>query len=162
MQTDQFVYVTYIRTTPEKLWKALIESEFTRQFWCNTTQESEWKPGATWKILMPDGAVADSGEVVEIDPHRRLVLKWRNEFRPELKAEGYSRLTYQLEPEGKSVKLTVIHEMEKEGSKFIEAVSSGWPHILASLKSLLETGESLEETREWPKDLTATSKDKVD
>jgi uncharacterized protein YndB with AHSA1/START domain len=162
MQTDQFVYVTYIRTTPEKLWKALIEPEFTRQFWCNTTQESEWKPGATWKILMPDGAVADSGEVVEIDPHRRLVLKWRNEFRPELKAEGYSRLTYQLEPEGKSVKLTVIHEMEKERSKFIEAVSSGWPHILASLKSLLETGESLEETREWPKDLTATSKDKVD
>jgi uncharacterized protein YndB with AHSA1/START domain len=162
MQTDQFVYVTYIRTTPEKLWKALIEPEFTRQFWCNTTQESEWKPGATWKILMPDGAVADSGEVVEIDPHRRLVLKWRNEFRPELKAEGYSRLTYQLEPEGKSVKLTVIHEMEKEGSKFIEAVSSGWPHILASLKSLLETGESLEETREWPKDLTAESKQKVD
>jgi uncharacterized protein YndB with AHSA1/START domain len=162
MQTDQFVYVTYIRTTPEKLWKALIEPEFTRQFWCNTTQESEWKPGATWKILMPDGAVADSGEVVEIDPHRRLVLKWRNEFRPELKAEGYSRLTYQLEPEGKSVKLTVIHEMEKEASKFIEAVSSGWPHILASLKSLLETGESLEETREWPKDLTAASKDKVD
>jgi uncharacterized protein YndB with AHSA1/START domain len=162
MQTDQFVYVTYIRTTPEKLWKALIEPEFTRQFWCNTTQESEWKPGATWKILMPDGAVADSGEVVEIDPHRRLVLKWRNEFQPELKAEGYSRLTYQLEPEGKSVKLTVIHEMEKEGSKFIEAVSSGWPHILASLKSLLETGESLEETREWPKDLTAASKDKVD
>jgi uncharacterized protein YndB with AHSA1/START domain len=162
MQTDQFVYVTYIRTTPEKLWKALIEPEFTRQFWCNTTQESEWKPGATWKILMPDGAVADSGEVVEIDPHRRLVLKWRNEFRPELKAEGYSRLTYQLEPEGKSVKLTVIHEMEKERSKFIEAVSSGWPHILASLKSLLETGESLEETREWPRDLTATSKDKVD
>ena len=162
MKKDQFVYVTYIRTTPEKLWKALIEPEFTRQFWCNTTQESEWKPGATWKILMPDGAVADSGEVVEIDPHRRLVLKWRNEFRPELKAEGYSRLTYQLEPEGKSVKLTVIHEMEKERSKFIEAVSSGWPHILASLKSLLETGESLEETREWPKDLTATSKDKVD
>jgi uncharacterized protein YndB with AHSA1/START domain len=150
MKKDQFVYVTYILTTPEKLWKALTEPEFTKKFWCNTTQESEWKPGASWKILMPDGRVADSGEVVEIEPHRRLVLKWRNEFRPELKAEGYSRLTYQLEKEGKSVKLTVIHEMEKEGSKFIEAVSSGWPHILASLKSLLETGESLEETREWP------------
>lgn len=115
MQKDQFVYVTYIRTTPEKLWKALIEPEFTRQFWCDTRQESEWKPGASWKILMPDGGVADSGEVVEIEPHRWLVLKWRNEFRPELKAEGYSRLTYQLEREGKSVKLTVIHEMEKEG-----------------------------------------------
>ena len=152
MKKDQFVYITYIRTSPEKLWKALIEPEFTRKFWVNTTQESEWKPGATWKILMPDGRVADSGEVLEIEPPRRLVLKWRNEFRPELKAEGYSRLTYQLEKEGKSVKLTVIHEMEKEGSKFIEAVSTGWPHILASLKSLLETGESLEETREWPRE----------
>jgi uncharacterized protein YndB with AHSA1/START domain len=152
MKKDQFVYVTYIRTTPEKLWEALIEPEFTRKFWCNTTQKSEWKPGASWKILMPDGRVADSGEVVEIEPHQRLVLKWRNEFRPELKAEGYSRLTYQLEKEGKSVKLTVIHEIEKQGSKFIEAVSSGWPHILASLKSLLETGESLEETREWPRE----------
>ncbi len=152
MKKDQFIYVTYIRTTPEKLWKALIEPEFTRRFWCNTTQESEWKPGASWKILMPDERVADSGEVVEIEPNRRLVLKWRNEFRPELKAEGYSRMTYELEKEGNSVKLTVIHEIEKEGSKFIEAVSSGWPHILASLKSLLETGESLEETREWPRE----------
>ena len=152
MKKDQFIYVTYIRTTPEKLWKALIEPEFTRRFWCNTTQQSEWKPGASWKILMPDGRVADSGEVVEIEPNRRLVLKWRNEFRPELKAEGYSRMTYELEKEGNSVKLTVIHEIEKEGSKFIEAVSSGWPHILASLKSLLETGESLEETREWPRE----------
>jgi uncharacterized protein YndB with AHSA1/START domain len=159
---DQFVYVTYIRTTHEKLWKALIEPEFTRQFWYDTTQDSEWKPGSSWKILIPDGRVADSGEVVEIEPRRRLVLKWRHELGPELKAEGFSRLTYELEKEGNSVKLTVIHEIEKEGSKFIEAVSSGWPHILASLKSLLETGESLEETREWPKDLTAASKDKVD
>ena len=153
MKKDQFVYVTYIRTTPEKLWKALIEPEFTRKFWHDTTQESEWKPGAPWKILTPDGRVADSGEVIEIEPRRRLVLKWRHELGPELKAEGYSRLTYQLEKEGNSVKLTIIHEIEKEGSKFIEAVSSGWPHILASLKSLLETGESLEETREWPRSL---------
>jgi len=153
MKKDRFVYVTYIRTTPEKLWKALIEPEFTRKFWHDTTQESEWKPGAPWKILTPDGRVADSGEVIEIEPRRRLVLKWRHELGPELKAEGYSRLTYQLEKEGKSVKLTIIHEIEKEGSKFIEAVSSGWPHILASLKSLLETGESLEETREWPRSL---------
>jgi uncharacterized protein YndB with AHSA1/START domain len=152
MKKDQFVYVTYIRTTPEKLWKALIDPEFTRKYWAETWQESEWKPGASWRVMIPDGRVADSGEVLEIEPHRRLVLKWRNEFRPELKAEGYSRLTYQLEKEGNSVKLTVIHEIDKEGSKFIEAVSSGWPHILASLKSLLETGESLEETREWPRE----------
>ena len=73
MKKDQFVYVTYIRTTPEKLWNALIKPEFTRKFWHNTTQESEWKPGASWKILMPDGRVVDSGEVLEIEPRRRKV-----------------------------------------------------------------------------------------
>ena len=77
-------------------------------------------------------------------------MSWRNEFRPELRAEGYSRLTYTLEKVGDSVKLTVIHESDKPNSKFLEGVSGGWPHILASLKSLLETGESLVETREWP------------
>ncbi len=148
----RFVHVTYIRTTSEKLWRALLEPAFTRQYWCNTTQESEWKRGASWKIRMPDGRVADSGEVLEIKPRKKLVLKWRNEFRPELKAEGYSRMTYELEPEGKSVKLTVTHEINKPNSKFLRAVSNGWPHILASLKSLLETGESLVETREWPED----------
>jgi uncharacterized protein YndB with AHSA1/START domain len=87
---------------------------------------------------------------LEIQPHRRLVLSWRNEFKPELHAEGESRLTYELEQHGESVKLTVIHEMDRPGSKLIEQVSSGWPMILASLKSLLETGESLVETRKWP------------
>jgi uncharacterized protein YndB with AHSA1/START domain len=150
MASSRFVYVTYIRTTPAKLWRALMDPEFTRQYWAETRQESEWKPGATWRIMIPDGRVADSGEVLEIEPERRLVLSWRNEFMPELRAEGYSRLTYELEPLGESVKLTVIHEMDKPGSKLIEAVSGGWPHILASLKSLLETGESLVETRRWP------------
>ena len=151
MPDSRFVYVTYIRTTPEKLWQALTDPEFTRQYWAGTTHESEWKVGAPWRIMMPDGRVADSGEVLEIEPHKRLVLSWRNEFKPELRAEGYSRLTYELEQQGESVKLTVIHEMDKPGSKLIEAVSGGWPHILASLKSLLETGESLEATRRWPK-----------
>ena len=150
MAESRFVYVTYIRTTPEKLWKALIDPEFTRRYWCDTRQESEWKPGSSWRIMIPDGRVADSGEVVEIEPHRKIVLRWRNEFRPELRAEGYSRLTYELEKVGDSVKLTILHEIDKPDSKFIQAVSNGWPHILASLKSLLETGESLAETREWP------------
>ncbi len=152
MTKSEFVYVTYIRTTPEKLWQALIEPEFTRRFWSETWQESEWTPGASWKLMIPDGRVGDSGEILEIEPHRRLVLSWRNEFIPEMRAEGYSRLTYELEKQGESVKFTVIHEMEKPGSKLIEAVSSGWPIILASLKSLLETGESLEQTRHWPKE----------
>jgi uncharacterized protein YndB with AHSA1/START domain len=151
MADSRFVYVTYIRTTPEKLWQALIDPEFTRRYWAGTWQESDWTPGASWRIMIPDGRVADTGEILEIEPPRRLVLKWRNEFKPEMRAEGYSRLTYELEKVGDSVKLTVIHEIDKPGSKLIEAVSNGWPHLLASLKSLLETGESLEETRQWPK-----------
>jgi len=143
--------VTYIRTTPEKLWKALIDPEFTRRFWNETWQDCEWKPGATWRLMIPDGRVADAGEVVEIEPQRRLVLRWRNEFMPELREEGYSRMTYEIEKKGESVKLTVIHEMERGGSKLIDAVSGGWPMILSSLKSLLETGQALEETKRWPK-----------
>jgi len=151
MAESQFVYVIYIRTTPEKLWQALIEPEFTRQFWAETWQESEWKPGASWRIMIPDGRVADTGEIVEFEPYRRIVLTWRNEFKPELRAEGYSRLTYELDQQKDSVKLTVLHEIDKTGSKFIQAVSQGWPPILSSLKSLLETGEALEVTRQWPK-----------
>jgi uncharacterized protein YndB with AHSA1/START domain len=150
MDKPKFVYVTYIRTTPEKLWRALTEPEFTKQVWAGTWQECDWTPGAPWRIMIPDGRVADSGEVLEVDPPRRLVLKWRNEFKPELRAEGYSRMTYELEQQGETVKLTVTHEIDQPDSKFIQAVSNGWPMILASVKSLLETGESLEATRRWP------------
>jgi uncharacterized protein YndB with AHSA1/START domain len=148
----KFVYVTYIRTNAERLWHALIEPEFTKQYWAGTWQESDWTKGASWRIMIPDGRVADAGEVVEIKPHRRLVLTWRNEFRPELRQEGFSRLTYELEQQGDMVKLTLTHEMSElqaGPSKLIDAVSNGWPAILASLKSLLETGESLEATRCW-------------
>jgi uncharacterized protein YndB with AHSA1/START domain len=147
---SKFVYVTYIRTTPEKLWRALIEPEFTRQFWAATTQDCDWKVGSSWKLMIPDGRVGDAGEVLEIDPPRLLVLSWRNEFQPQLHAEGFSRMSYLLEPQGEMVKLTVTHEMPHPDSEFIEKVSGGWPIILSSLKSLLETGESLEATRCWP------------
>jgi uncharacterized protein YndB with AHSA1/START domain len=149
MDHDRFVYVTYIRTTREKLWQALTEPAFTRLYWFGTWQDSQWQPGSSWKLMIPDGRVGDSGEVLEVDPPRRLVLSWRNEF-TELRGEGYSRATFELEQQGESVKLTVVHEIDKTGSKFIEAVSSGWPHILASLKSLLETGEPLDGTSRWP------------
>jgi uncharacterized protein YndB with AHSA1/START domain len=65
---SKFVYVTYIRTTPERLWQALTDPEFTRQFWVGTTQDCDWKVGASWKLKFPDGRVGDSGEVLEIDP----------------------------------------------------------------------------------------------
>lgn len=136
-----FVYVTYIRTTPERLWSALTSPEFTKRYWFGVHHDSAWKAGASWKLVFPDGRVADAGEILEIDPPRRLVLKWRNEFRPELKAEGYSRCTFELEPVDGTVRLSITHVMDREQSKFIEAVSGGWPLILSNLKSLLETGE---------------------
>jgi uncharacterized protein YndB with AHSA1/START domain len=151
MAESRFVYVTYIRTTPEKLWQALIDPEFTRRYWCETVQESTWQPGSPWRVMIPDGRVGDAGEIVECDRPRKLVLTWRNEFIPELHAEGYSRLTYLLEPAGTTVKLTLIHEMDRPESQLINAVSQGWPAILASLKSLLETGEPIEETTRWTK-----------
>jgi uncharacterized protein YndB with AHSA1/START domain len=150
MAESEFVYVTYIRTTPEKLWRALIEPEFTRKFWVGTVQECDWKVGSPWKIVVPDGRVADAGEVLEIDPPRKLVLSWQNHLFPELTKEGFSRLTYELEATGGTVKLTVIHTMDRKDSKLVKAVSTGWPNILASLKSLLETGQALEGTDRWP------------
>jgi uncharacterized protein YndB with AHSA1/START domain len=151
MADSRFVYVIYIRTTPEKLWQTLLDPEFTRQFWVGTWQDCEWKAGSPWKLMIPDGRVGDSGEVLEIDPPRRLVLSWRNEFKPELHEEGYSRMTYTLEPEGEVVKLTVLHEIDRPSSKLIDGVSNGWPHVLSSLKSLLETGESFVVSRTWPR-----------
>jgi uncharacterized protein YndB with AHSA1/START domain len=147
MAESRFVYVTYIRTTPEKLWQALLDPEFTRRYFFETWQDCAWKAGASWRMVVPDGRATDSGQVLEIDPPRRLVLSWRNEFRPELHEEGYSRCTFELEPKGSSVKLTIVHEIDRPDSKLVQAVSNGWPHILSSLKSLLETGEPLEETR---------------
>lgn len=153
MAGDRFVYVIYIRTTQEKVWEALTKPEFTRAYWCETWHDTTWEPGSAWKLMIPDGRVADGGEVIEIEKPRRLVLNWRNEFLPEMRAEGYSRCTFELEPSGDAVKLTVTHEIDKPKSKLIEGVSSGWPAILSSLKSLLETGEALEATKRWPKDL---------
>jgi len=143
MSHDRFVYVTFIRTTPEKLWEALTTPAFHRQYWFGMHLESDFKPGSPWRMVFEDGSTADAGEVVEADPPRRLALSWRNEFRPELTAEGFSRASFDIEPTEGSVKLTVIHEIDRTGSKLIEAVSGGWPRILSSLKSLLETGQSL-------------------
>jgi len=143
METETFLYVTYIRTTAEKLWDALTKPEFTRLYWFGVTLESTWKAGAAWRMVHPDGRLTDSGEVLEVDRPRRLVLKWRNEWRPELKAEGFSRAVFELEPLGDSVKLTVTHEIAVKGSKLIEAVSGGWPKVLSNLKTYLETGQAL-------------------
>ncbi|MGV1756203.1 SRPBCC family protein [Rhizobium sp. A22-96] len=140
MTGSKFVYVTFIRTTPEKLWSALTTPEFIKQYWFDMVHHTEWRVGSPWKMLFPDGRVADAGEIAEFDPPKRLAFKWRNEWRPDLKDEGWSRCVMELEPAGETVKLTVRHTIEVENSKFIDAVSGGWPKILSNLKSLLETG----------------------
>lgn len=142
-----YLYVTFIRTTPERLWDALTDPETMRKYWFDMHQECEWKAGSPWRLLFPDGRVADAGEVLEVDPPNRLVIRWRNEFRPELKAEGYSRCTMEIEPIGEAVKLTVTHTIDVPQAQFIQAVGGGWPRVLSNLKSLLETGEVVLPTR---------------
>ena len=150
MTESRFVYVTYIRSTPEKIWEALTTPEFQKKYWFGSYQESEWKPGASWKLLMPEARVADAGEVVEAEPPRRIVLKWRNEFVPELKEAGFTSCTFEIEPEGELTKLTVVHEAPAP-HPLIERVAAGWPKILSSLKTLLETGQGMPRTDQWPK-----------
>jgi uncharacterized protein YndB with AHSA1/START domain len=140
MARSTFVYVTYIRTTPEKLWSALTDSQFIEQYWFGFNCESQWTAGSSWKMVSGDGEIYDSGEIVEADPPRRLVVRWQHQKRPELKAEGDSLCTMELEPSGTAVKLTLTHTIERDPSKLIEAVSGGWPKVISNLKSLLETG----------------------
>ena len=140
MARSTFVYVSYMRTTPEKLWSALTDADFIRQYWFGMNCECQWTAGSPWKLVSGDGQVYDSGEIIEADPPRRLVIRWQHQRRPELTAEGDSRCTLELEPVGTSVKLSITHTIECEPSKFIEAVSGGWPKVVSNLKSLLETG----------------------
>ena len=138
---SSYVYVTYIRTTQEALWQALTTEEFMRQYWFGAAFDTDWKVGSSWKMVFADGRVTDGGEILEIEPQRRIVLKWRNEMRADLTAEGFGRCEITLEPDAGAMKLTIAHSIERADSKLIAAVSSGWPRILSNLKSLLETGQ---------------------
>jgi uncharacterized protein YndB with AHSA1/START domain len=146
MARTTFVYVTYIRTTPEKLWTALTSADFQTQYWFGMHCESQWTAGSPWKLVSGVGEVYDAGEIVEAQPPRRLVIRWQHQNKPELKAEGASLCTMEMEPNGAAVKLSITHTIEREPSKVIEAVSGGWPKVLSNLKSLLESGSiALEE-----------------
>ena len=148
---SRFVYVTYIRTTAEELWAALTTPEFMKKYWFGMNFETDWKVGSPWRMIFPDGRVADAGEVVEIEQPKRLVLRWRNEFRLELHEEGDARCVIEIEQAGAVTRLTITHEIDKPGSKLIDAVSIGWPKILSSLKSLLETATALPAFGEPPR-----------
>ena len=144
MARSTFVYVTYIRTTPEKLWSALTSDvEFMKQYWFGMHGESEWTPGSAWTLISGDGQIFDAGDIVEAEPPRRLVIRWRHQRRPELAAEGDSLCTIELASEGPAVKLSITHTIERDPSQLITAVSGGWPKIMSNLKSLLETGSAV-------------------
>jgi uncharacterized protein YndB with AHSA1/START domain len=137
---SRFVYVSYIRTTPEKLWSALTDAEFMKQYWFGVHCESQWKAGSAWKMVDGKGQILDAGEIVEAEPPRRMVIRWQHQSKPELKAEGESLCTIELEPFGAAVKLSITHTINREPSKLIEAVSGGWPKVISNLKALLESG----------------------
>ncbi len=160
MEHPEFVYTTYIRTTPERLWRALTDPSFTSRWW-QTTFDTDWKVGSTMTWNNHGIVIADPGQVIlESDPYRRLAYTWHT-FTPELKdrlqfgdelfaklaSERRSRVTFDIEPAGELVKLTVIHDDFEPGSTAATMVRNGWPVFLSSLKTLLETGEPLPSTR---------------
>jgi uncharacterized protein YndB with AHSA1/START domain len=150
-----FVYVTHIRTTPEKLWQALTAREFLRQYWIAGPGESDWRKGSalTWEVS-PGEEFRDLGQVVlESEPYRRLSYTWHTYQREwgdwtdeefaELVREKRSKVTFDIEQDGASVKLTVTHDGFVPGSQMLAGITAGWPKIVSGLKTLLETGESL-------------------
>lgn len=143
MSKPEFVYVTYIETTAEKLWHALTDGDFTPRYWFGVHLRSDWKVGSTFEMVHGDGNVSDTGKVVECDPPRRLAYTFIN-VSDKYKGEAPALATFEIEPWGNLVKLTLTHQGFTEGSKFLSAVSKGWPAILSGLKSLLETGKVLE------------------
>ncbi|RBM22225.1 ArsR family transcriptional regulator [Prauserella sp. PE36] len=158
MSKPEFVYTTYINTTPERLWQALTEPAFTRRYW-GVTFETDWREGSTMAWEQNGWRSDDAAQVVlEAKPYERLSYAWHT-FTPEfagavgmsegkvaaLAAERRSKVTFELEQQGSLVKLTVVHDGFDQGSTLLESISEGWPALLASLKTLLETGEALPE-----------------
>ena len=141
MSKPEFVYTTYIETTPEKLWHALTDGDFTPRYWFGHRVSSDWKVGSSYKFTK-DGARTIEGKVLIADPHTRLAYSW-DDCSMEEKRERTSRVTFDLEPRGEVVKLTVTHDNLDEGGRTLRAISGGWPLVMASLKSLLETGREL-------------------
>ena len=153
MSKPQFVYTTYIETTAEKLWQALTDGDFTERYWFGHRITSDWKVGSAYGFTN-QGKPMVEGKVLVSDPPRRLAYSWNNR-KEEAKGEGISRVTFDLEPRGNVVKLTVIHDELGEDGKTLRDISGGWPLVIASLKSMLETGKPL------PADVLALSKKEV-
>ncbi len=144
MGKGTFVYVTYIATRPETVWKALLDGEFTRQYWGHENV-SDWEPGSAWEHQRVDAArtVDILGEVLEAEPPRRLVITW-GEPGDKARRDRHSRVTFVIEPVADMVRLTVVHDELEAGSEMQRKITEGWPRVLSSLKSLLETGRPLQ------------------
>jgi uncharacterized protein YndB with AHSA1/START domain len=141
MSKPEFVYVTYIETTAEKLWHALTDGDFTENYWFGHRVASDWKVGSPYKFAA-QGKTSVEGTVLLSDPPKRLAYTWVP-CSADAKREQTSRVTFDLEPRGAAVKLTVTHDNLDEGGKTLRDISGGWPMVIASLKSLLETGHAL-------------------
>ena len=142
MRKPEFVYVSYIETTAERLWEALTSSEFSKRYWFNTELKSDWKVGSPFALVM-DGTTTDVGEILAADRPRRLSYTFHHVLSEAARKERPTKVTFNLEPHGKLVKLTLTHEDFEEGSKLLDGISRGWPAILSSLKTLLESGTAL-------------------
>jgi uncharacterized protein YndB with AHSA1/START domain len=144
MSKPSFVYVTYIESTPEKVWQALTDSAFTRKYWVNHRNASDWKVGSEWRHEDYDDAslVDIMGHVVEISPPRHLVLTWASP-KDAKDPDKVSRVTFDIETYGDGVRLTVTHSDLEPDSAMLQGITRGWPLVLSSLKTLLETGKAL-------------------
>jgi uncharacterized protein YndB with AHSA1/START domain len=147
MDKPIFKYVTYIRTTPEKVWEALTTPEFIRKYWSGFHIKSDWKVGSSVELIDAEGTLGDHGVVLRLERPYLLSYSWKNAWLPELRDERTSRVTFEITPEKPAkgtVRLTIVHDEFDPGSKLYEGIKDGWPAILSSLKSLLETGTALE------------------
>ncbi len=151
-----FVYTTFIETTPERLWQALTDPAFTRRYW-GVTFETDWRPGSAVVWEQDGHRIVDPEQVVlEAEPHRRLAYTWHtptpewasanhidDDVRATLAAERRSRVTFEIEPFGETVRLVVVHDDFPAGSTMRAMASTGWPHLVSDLKTLLETGHPM-------------------
>jgi uncharacterized protein YndB with AHSA1/START domain len=143
MNKPSFIYISYINTTPEELWSALTGPEFSRQYWFGYAIESDWKVGSDFKLVGADGNIADIGKVLVVEKPKILSYTFSPQGREEWKNELPSTVKFELEVDGQMVKLTVSHFDFPENSVVFKSITQGWPAILSSLKSLLETGKAL-------------------
>ncbi|HEY8953272.1 MAG TPA: SRPBCC domain-containing protein [Candidatus Dormibacteraeota bacterium] len=135
------VFEIYIKTTPERLWEAITSAEMRSKYTFGAQVISDWTPGSRYQQGTPDGRILGEGENLEVDPPRRLVQTMRALWGEDVKAEGTSRITWEIKPVGDSCHLTVTHDQLREGAN--DQLYGGWPMILSGLKTLLETGELL-------------------